>query len=383
MTSLLVALVLILLGVAIWQISKIYSLTQINAGAKFDDSQVANDNDNKVNGYLMFGFLVFIYVLTIYCLIEWGGLVLIDNSAAEHGKNVDNLMIISFVMIFAVQTVTQFLLHYFAFKYKGVEGRKALYFADNNRLEAIWTIVPVIALSVLILYGLYTWNNVMFVDPEEEDVIYVELYAKQFSWEARYAGEDNALGKANVRLIEGINTLGVDMSDPNAKDDVVVNELHLPVGKRVVFKIRSQDVLHSAYMPHFRAQMNCVPGMVTQFSFIPTITSAEFRQLPETVQKVANINKIRGKKSQELLANGGEALEPYQFDYLLLCNKICGASHYNMQMKIVVETQEEFDKWMASQEKLYTKVFPPKTEEPAIDAPVESVVTDTVQVVLK
>lgn len=383
MTSLLVALVLILLGVAIWQISKIYSLTQINAGAKFDDSQVANDNDNKVNGYLMFGFLVFIYVLTIYCLIEWGGLVLIDNSAAEHGNNVDNLMIISFVMIFAVQTVTQFLLHYFAFKYKGVEGRKALYFADNNRLEAIWTIVPVIALSVLILYGLYTWNNVMFVDPEEEDVIYVELYAKQFSWEARYAGEDNALGKANVRLIEGINTLGVDMSDPNAKDDVVVNELHLPVGKRVVFKIRSQDVLHSAYMPHFRAQMNCVPGMVTQFSFIPTITSAEFRQLPETVQKVANINKIRGKKSQELLANGGEALEPYQFDYLLLCNKICGASHYNMQMKIVVETQEEFDKWMASQEKLYTKVFPPKTEEPAIDAPVESVVTDTVQVVLK
>ena len=383
MTSLLVALVLILLGVAIWQISKIYSLTQINAGAKFDDSQVANDSDNKVNGYLMFGFLVFIYVLTIYCLIEWGGLVLIDNSAAEHGKNVDNLMIISFVMIFAVQTVTQFLLHYFAFKYKGVEGRKALYFADNNRLEAIWTIVPVIALSVLILYGLYTWNNIMFVDPEEEDVIYVELYAKQFSWEARYAGEDNALGKANVRLIEGINTLGVDMSDPNAKDDVVVNELHLPVGKRVVFKIRSQDVLHSAYMPHFRAQMNCVPGMVTQFSFIPTITTAEFRQLPETVQKVANINKIRGKKSQELLANGGEALEPYQFDYLLLCNKICGASHYNMQMKIVVETQEEFDKWMASQEKLYTKVFPPKTEEPAIDSPVESVVTDTVQVVLK
>src|SRR5690606_4475563 len=294
----------------------------------------------------------FLYIFTIYGLFEWGGLVLISNAAAEHGKDVDNLMAISFIMIFVVQFITQALLHYFAFKYRGVEGRKALYFADNNRLEAIWTIVPVIALSILILYGLYTWNNVMFVDPEEEDVIYVELYAKQFSWEARYAGEDNALGKANVRLIEGINTLGVDMSDPNAKDDVVVNELHLPVGKRVVFKIRSQDVLHSAYMPHFRAQMNCVPGMVTQFSFIPTITTAEFRQLPETVEKVANINKIRGKKSQELIAEGNEALEPYQFDYLLLCNKICGASHYNMQMKVVVETQEEFDKWISEQETL-------------------------------
>lgn len=379
MTSLLVVLVLILLGVAVWQISKIYTLTQIGAGAKIDNSQVANDKDNNINGYLMFGFLVFIYVLSIYCLFKWGGLVLIDNSAAEHGKDIDNLMIISFVMIFVVQFITQALLHYFAFKYRGVEGRKALYFADNNKLEAIWTIVPVIALSVLILYGLYTWNNVMFVDPEEEDVIYIELYAKQFSWEARYAGEDNALGKANVRLIEGINTLGVDMSDPNAKDDIVTSELHLPVGKRVIFKIRSQDVLHSAYMPHFRAQMNCVPGMVTEFSFIPTITTAEFRQLPDIVDKVANINEIRRQKSIGLTLKGEDALEPYEFDYLLLCNKICGASHYNMQMKIVVETQEEFNKWIAQQETLYAKVFPPKADE---ETPVEPVSADSLQVVL-
>src|SRR5690606_16185090 len=324
----------------------------------------------------------FLYIFTIYGLFEWGGLVLISNAAAEHGKDVDNLMAISFIMIFVVQFITQALLHYFAFKYRGVEGRKALYFADNNRLEAIWTIVPVIALSILILYGLYTWNNVMFVDPEEEDVIYIELYAKQFSWEARYAGEDNALGKANVRLIEGINTLGVDMSDPNAKDDIVTSELHLPVGKRVIFKIRSQDVLHSAYMPHFRAQMNCVPGMVTQFSFIPTITTAEFRQLPDIIDKVANINEIRRQKSIELTLKGEDALEPYEFDYLLLCNKICGSSHYNMQMKIVVETQEEFNKWIAEQETLYAKVFPPKEDEDtSVETPAEPVSADSLQVV--
>ncbi len=382
MTSLLVVLVLILLGVAVWQISKIYTLTQIGAGAKIDNSQVANDRDNKVNGYLMFGFLVFLYVFMIYGLLKWGGLVLISNAAAEHGKDIDNLMIISFVMIFVVQFITQALLHYFAFKYRGVEGRKALYFADNNKLEAIWTIVPVIALSILILYGLYTWNSVMFVNEEEEDIIYIEIYAKQFSWEARYAGEDNALGKANVRLIEGINTLGVDMADPNAKDDKVTSEIHLPVGKRVVFKIRSQDVLHSAYMPHFRAQMNCVPGMVTQFSFIPSITTAEFRQFPETVEKVANINDLRRKRSIELINKGEEELAPYEFDYLLLCNKICGASHYNMQMKIVVETQEEFDKWIAGQETLYSKVFPPKEVETET-TPVEEVVVDSLQVAIK
>ncbi len=377
MTSLLVVIVLILLGISIWQISKIYTLTQIGAGVKIDDSQVANDRDNNVNGYLMFGFLVFIYAFMIYSVCKWGRLVLINHPAAEHGKDIDNLMVISFVMIFIVQIITQALLHYFAFKYRGVEGRKALYFADNNRLEAIWTIIPVIALSILILYGLYTWNNIMFVNPEEEeDVLYVELYAKQFSWEARYAGKDQALGKANVRLIEGINTLGVDLSDPNAKDDIVTNELHLPVGKRVIFKIRSQDVLHSAYMPHFRAQMNCVPGMVTEFSFIPTITTAEFRQLPETIDKVAHINELRRQKSVELMAKGEDALEPYEFNYLLLCNKICGASHYNMQMKIIVETQEEFDKWISSQETLYSKVFPAKEE---VEQPQE-VVTDSIQV---
>jgi cytochrome c oxidase subunit II len=255
-------------------------------------------------------------------------------------------MWISMILIFFVQTITQALLHYFAFKYRGKKGAEVVYFADNNKLEFIWTIIPVITLAGLILYGLYTWNNIMYYDQEEE-VIYVELYAKQFGWEARYAGEDNTLGKANVRYIEGINTLGVDLADPAAQDDKVVNELHLPKGKKVVFKIRSQDVLHSAYMPHFRAQMNCVPGMVTQFVFVPTVTTEEMRQNDKMIAKVDRINKIRAKKSAELVANGGEALDPYTFDYLLLCNKICGASHYNMQMKIVVESPEDFKKWLS------------------------------------
>ncbi|KIX20946.1 cytochrome C oxidase subunit II [Flavobacterium sp. 316] len=342
MTSLLIFLVLVLIGIAIWQLTKIFDLTQV--GVDSDNSEVANDKDNSVNGYLMFAFVGFIYIFTIYSLFEWSDLVL-GTPASEHGVEVDNLMYISMLLIFFVQTVTQFLLHYFAFKYRGKKGQKALYFADNNKLEAVWTIIPVIVLAGLILYGLYTWNNIMFYE-EDEDVIYVELYAKQFSWEARYAGEDNTLGKANVRYIEGINTLGVDLSDPAAQDDKVVTELHLPKGKKVVFKIRSQDVLHSAYMPHFRAQMNCVPGMITQFAFVPTVTTAEMRQDEAIIAKVDKINKIRAKKSTELVAKGEEALDPYTFDYLLLCNKICGASHYNMQMKIVVDTPEDFKKWL-------------------------------------
>ncbi|MFH6998485.1 cytochrome c oxidase subunit II [Flavobacterium sp. FlaQc-57] len=343
MTSLLVIIVLVLLAVALWQLTKIFDLTQV--GSSSDDSQVASDNDNNIQGYIMFGFLAFIYIFTIYGLLKWGGLAL-HTPASEHGLLVDNLMNITWVLIFVVQFITQGLLYWFSFKNRGHKDKKALFFADSNKLEAIWSIIPSVVLACLILYGLYAWNNIMFVD-KDEDVIEIELYAQQFKWTARYAGQDNVLGKANVRLIEGVNTLGVDMSDPNAQDDIVVSELHIPKGKKVHFKMRSQDVLHSAYMPHFRAQMNCVPGMVTEFAFIPTYTTSEYRELPFMVEKIANINKLRAEKSIELVAKGGTALDPYTFDYLLLCNKICGASHYNMQMKVVVDTPEDYKKWLS------------------------------------
>ncbi|MGD1997990.1 MAG: cytochrome c oxidase subunit II [Flavobacteriaceae bacterium] len=348
MTALLTITVLVLVGIALWQITKIFEVSQL--GRKKDDSQIANDKDNELQGKLMFAFLVFIYLITIYSFWAWGD-VLLPEAASEHGVDYDRLMWISFALIFFVQTITQALLHYFSYKYRGEKDKKALFYADNDRLEFIWTIIPVITLAGLILYGLYTWTNIMNIEEDDEALI-VELYAQQFNWKARYAGADNVLGDANVRFLQdfdGLNVIGIDASDPNGLDDIVVQELHLPVGRKVIFKMRSQDVLHSAYMPHFRAQMNCVPGMITEFAFTPTITTDEMRMNPDMVAKVEKINKIRYENSQELIANGEEALDPYQFDYLLLCNKICGASHYNMQMKIIVEEEKDFNKWLAEQ----------------------------------
>lgn len=365
MTSLLVIIVLVLLAIALWQLTKIFDLTQV--GVNKDNSQIANDGDNNIQGYMLFGFLAFIYIFTIYGLIKWGGLVL-HTPASEHGGMVDNLMNITWVVIFFVQAFTQVLVHYFAFKYRGSKDKKALYFSDSNKLEIIWSAIPAAVLAVLILYGLYAWNDIMFID-QDEDTIEIEVYAQQFNWKARYSGADNVLGKANVRLIDGVNALGVDLSDPNAQDDIVVTELHIPKGKKIHFKFRSQDVLHSAYFPYFRSQMNCVPGMVTEFSFTPIYTTDEYRELPYMVKKVANINKIRADKSVELVANGGTALDPYAFDFLLLCNKICGASHYNMQMKVVVDTPEDYKKWLSDKATIVQEVktanAPKPTEEGA------------------
>jgi len=344
MTAFLTLIIVLFIAVAIWQMVKIFDLAQVGSSV----SPVATDKDNKINGYLMMGFLAFIYIITILSFWYLGDLPLVSNSASEHGPELDNLMIISMVIIFIVQTFTQFLLHWFAFKYRGEKGKKALFYADNNTLEAIWTFIPVIVLAGLIIYGLFTWTSIMNID-ESDDPLVIELYAQQFNWKARYAGEDNVLGMANVRLIDidNANILGLDESDPNAQDDIITTELHLPVGRPVLFKMRSQDVLHSAYMPHFRAQMNCVPGMITQFGFTPTVTTAEMRQNPDIIEKVAHINALRVENREAIEARGQDVR--YEFDYLLLCNKICGKSHYNMQMKIIVETQEEYDAWIKEQ----------------------------------
>lgn len=344
MTAFLVVLVIILFGVAVWQMNKIF---QLSKPQQDNTSEISSDKDNSLNGYLMLGFVIFMYALLIACFWLWGD-VLLPVSASEHGVEIDQLMLVSMALIFVVGIFTEWLLFYFAFKYRGKKGYRALYYVDNHKLEFIWTIIPVIVLAGLIIYGLFTWTDIMYVD-EDDDPIVIELYAYQFDWRARYSGEDNSLGKANVRLIEGVNQLGVDVSDINAQDDIIVNELHLPKGKKILFKMRSQDVLHSAYMPHFRAQMNCVPGMITQFGFTPIVTTEDMRLQEEVIGKVGRINKIRRKKSISLQEKGEEALEVYEFDYMLLCNKICGSNHYNMQMKIVVETEEEYKAWLAQQ----------------------------------
>jgi len=315
------------IGVSAWQITRIMDFR----------SSIADDKDNAAQGKYALGFLAFLYAMMIYCLI-FMNVIMLPESASIEGEHDDNLFDITFWLIGVVQFIMQFLIFYFTFKYKGRKDQKAKFYADSHKLEFIWTVTPAIVLVFLVGYGLWQWNNVMDLS-DEDDAIVIEVYAQQFNWKARYAGADNTLGFGNVNFIKGKNTIGVDMSDKNAVDDKQVTELYLPKGKKIHFKFRSQDVLHSAYMPHFRAQMNCVPGMVTQFGFTPKYTTEEMREQPEVIAKSIGINKIRRAKGED----------PYIFNYLLLCNKICGASHYNMQFKITVVEQDDYDKWLSEQ----------------------------------
>ncbi len=328
MLALFYIFIAVAIGVSFWQITRIMDFRSV----------IATDKDNETQGKLAIGFLAFLYAMMIYCLIAMN-VIMLPESASIEGEHDDNLFDITFWLIGIVQFAMQFLIFFFTYKYRGKKGQKALFYADSHKLELIWTVIPAVTIVILIGYGLWAWNNIMYV---EDEAVTIEVYSRQFDWQARYAGADNELGLGNVNFIKGINSMGVDMSDPKSQDDIKVTELVLPKGKKVLFKFRSQDVLHSAYMPHFRAQMNCVPGMVTQFGFTPKYTTAEMRENAEVIAKTDGINKIRKAKGED----------PYEFDYLLLCNKICGASHYNMQMKITVVEPAEYEKWLSEQKTL-------------------------------
>ncbi len=314
-------LIIVAVVLGIIAISKVINVLELANNVKGSESYEVTDKDNRTQSRLMPLFLIAYFAFIIWQLVKWGDYVL-PESASEHGVVIDELMSITWMIIIPVFIVTHVLLFYFAWKYAYDKNRKAQFFAHNNKLEAAWTGVPALVLLILILYGLNIWNEVMTPLTEEDDKIEIELYARQFDWTARYPGEDGQFGAADVRFIEGVNMLGIDSSDQKAWDDKYVKaEFHLPVNKHVQFYFRAQDVIHSAYMPHFRAQMNCVPGMVTRFNFKPTKTTEEMRELTGNPE----------------------------FTYYLLCNKICGAAHYNMKMEIIVESEEDYNTWLSEQ----------------------------------
>lgn len=316
MTTIFIWLVIILGVIALGQLLKVFELSSELRGGKTEE---VTPSDNRFNGNMMIIFLIAFFGFCLYQVLAWGEFLL-PEPASEHGVDVDNLMNFNLIIIGTVFIITHILLFVFAYKYQRRPGQKAAFFAHSNKLELIWTSVPAIVLAIIIIYGLTTWNRI--TTPAGDDALLIELYSKQFDWTARYAGADGVLGEGDVRRIDGANALGLDSSEVASHDDIIVKgEFYIPLDREVNFQFRSQDVIHSALFPHFRAQMNTVPGMKTYFHFKPTITTEQMRE------KTGNP----------------------EFDYILLCNKICGAAHYNMQMTIKVVEEAEYNAWLAQQ----------------------------------
>ena len=391
--------------IALVQLMKIYDLAAKVTGNKNQEKVTRSENMLMANLMLVFMFVFFGFV--IWLMFEYGANSGLYEAASKHGKDIDDLLMINWYIILPVFFFTNTLLFGFSWKYYYREERKALYYPHNNKLEALWTIVPACALAFIVIYGLITWNKIMYQQEEGENI---EVYAYQFGWIVRYSGADNTLGKADYKMVSATNPLGVitpetisntyleidrkvhnidsiltysknkageylisesrveqlredmdklkrrkyriqasiDKNDENfsayeaSNDDVVVQEIHLVKDQPYTFRFRSKDVIHCPWFPHFRAQINAVPGMETSFALTPTISTKEMRADPKVIKHWENINVIHNERKRRI----GEEEEKVDFDYILLCNKICGAGHSNMQLKVIVETQEEFNQWI-------------------------------------
>ncbi|MEJ7778328.1 MAG: cytochrome c oxidase subunit II [Daejeonella sp.] len=302
------------------KVMEVYELSrdiQGRKGAKFDL--------RRFQGAL---FIIFLIVGTygVYWSYSVQGSMSMHESASEHGLDIDFMFNITLIITTVVFILTHIALFGFSYQYRGSAKKKAYFYPHNNALERIWTIVPAIALTVLVLLGFFTWRSITNVSLEDQKkAINIEVVGEQFKWNLRYSGDDNAIGKRNFKLTTPTNALGIDFKDQKSWDDQLVSEIVIPVGKPVRITIGSKDVLHSFYLPDFRVQINAVPGMPTYFQFTPRLTTEQ--------------NRVKRNNPA--------------YDYVLLCAKICGAGHYNMQAKVTVVSEAEYAVWLAKQPLYY------------------------------
>jgi cytochrome c oxidase subunit 2 len=324
---------IILVFVIIYQIGKASEYAAILRGEKKVNAQV-----NRAIAFL----LVAMFVLGLWGIWEchmYFKDMMLPVAACKTGVRYDAMFNTTLVVTGIVFLLTQAILFWFCFKYQASDKRTTYFFAHSNKLELIWTTIPAIAMAVLVGIGLRNWYEVTSPAPAEATVI--EIVGKQFNWLIRYPGKDNELGKRDFRKInDATNVLGLDWSDPHNSDDIIAQngEMHVVVGKPVKLVIGSRDVIHDVGLPHFRMKMDAVPGITTTLWFTPTITSDSMKLITK------NPN----------------------FVYEIACDQLCGKGHYAMRGTIIVETQAQYDKWMASQSSYYATANP--AAAPAVPA---------------
>ncbi|HEY6502699.1 MAG TPA: cytochrome c oxidase subunit II [Chitinophagaceae bacterium] len=326
MQTLFIVAILALGFLITFQIAKASEYVAVLRGEERSRSQ-----SNKVNAFLLLAFLVVGLIGVYYCNEQLKGKIL-GAPASDHGVLIDRMLYITIAITFVVFVITQVGLFWFAYKYQHSDKRKAYFYPHNNKLELIWTVIPAITLTVLVGFGIFYWFKITGDAPK--NAMPVEIVGSQFKWEFRYPGKDGILGKKYYKNITGDNPLGQIWNDPANHDDVYItgDAMHLVVNKPVKLVIGAKDVIHDVGLSHFRMKMDAVPGTPTTMWFTPTKTSAEMK-------------KETGKAD---------------FVYEISCDQMCGQGHWSMRGEIIVESQEEFDAWMAKQTPKYLAVFPDK-----------------------
>lgn len=327
MQTLFIVAILVLGFLITFQIAKASEYVAVLRGL-----EKARKQSNKINGFMLLAFLIAGLFGVWYCNHKLNGKIL-GEPASDHGVLIDRMLYITLAITFIVFIITQVALFWFSYKYQESDTRKAYYYPHNNKLEVIWTVIPAITLTVLVGFGIFYWFKITGNAPKNSMV--VEVVGKQFGWEFRYPGKDGVLGKKFYRYVDPAknNPAGQIWDDEANHDDVFVEqEMHLVVNKPVHLVIGAKDVIHDVGLSHFRMKMDAVPGTPTSMWFTPKFTTKQMKE------KTGNPD----------------------FVYEISCDQMCGKGHWSMRGVIVVETQEEFDAWMAGKKPQYLVANPDK-----------------------
>jgi cytochrome c oxidase subunit II len=336
MKELFILAIVAMIFLVIFQIAKASEYVSVLKGEEKTRKQ-----SNKINGFLLIAFLIF-GMIGVYVCNHWffKKTLFVQGSASVEGMAIDKMLYMTIGVTGFIFIITQILLFWFCFRYQEKDGQKATFFAHSTKLELLWTTVPAIFLTILVVFGLINWFKM--TGPAPDGAAVVEITGHQFAWDMRYPGKDKILGKKDFKKynMPSGNTLGVDFDDVNSLDDLHTTEMHLVVGKPVKLVINAQDVIHDVGLNHFRMKMDAVPGIPTTLWFTPQITTADMKV------KTGNPN----------------------FVYEISCDQLCGKSHFSMRGVIVVEKQEEYDKWIADQKPEYYTLFPDKAPKAIPDS---------------
>jgi cytochrome c oxidase subunit II len=256
-------------------------------------------------------------------MTEWLGL---PPLAATHGGQIDSLIGWTHVFMFVLFVGWGSYFAYAVIRFRRSRNPVANYKGTTSHTSSYLEVgVLVVELVLLFGFSIPLWAARVDRRPAESDALVVNVTGEQFAWNVRYSGPDKVFGKTDIKLIDvQSNPLGVDRSDPSAKDDVVtLNQLYLPVNTPVIVKLRSKDVIHSFGVPEFRVKQDAIPGLTIPIWFVPDVTTEEMR------------------------TRTGKA----EFQYEIACAQLCGLGHYRMRGFVTVLSAEEFWKWMAEKVK--------------------------------
>lgn len=339
MLNILLTLIVIILFYAIMLlVGRISERVRALKGEELNYTSRSNTNAKLFTAY---GILFFLFFGLSFNFMEFCSLPI---AASNWGREIDKLFLVTAWVTGVVFVLCHIALFYFVWQYREEKDKKATFFAHSSTLELIWTTLPALAMTVLVIMGLKAWFNVF---PNKKtlpaNALIIEATGKQFNWILRYPGKDGVFGRRILSkdFVSPDNELGIDWTDPASHDDFFASELMMVKDRQVHFNLGALDVLHSFYLPHFRMKMDCVPGVPTSIGFTPNMTDDETREKLKLNSKWCEIDP--------------ETNEPKyaKFNYELACAELCGKSHYGMMMPAHVVSQAKFDEWLNSQKPFY------------------------------